>query len=134
MPESLSAKIKDPAVDHVQAIANGAGFTEASPVQPTWRLPKEFDGMRNGHNGCHHFMVDDFCRAAAEGKLSPTNIWQAARHNLPGLIAFQSALKDGETMDVPDLGNPPEDWELLKPDGNYGTNKVVDEILASDEK
>lgn len=134
LPESVAAKIKDPSADHVQIIANGAGFTETSPVQPTWRLPAEFNGMRNGHNGCHHFMVDDFCKSVAENRLSPTNIWQAARFNLPGIVAFQSALKGGELMDVPDLGDPPADWKLLRPDGEYGTNRVVDEILSDDRK
>ena len=97
----------------LQSIADGAGFTGVSPIQPVSRLPKEFTGMRNGHNGTHHFLVDDFCRAYATGKLSPTNIWQVARFNLPGLIAHQSAMKGGIRMDVPDLGEPPEDWEVL---------------------
>ena len=61
-------------------------------------------------------MVDDFCQAMATGYLSPTNIWQAARFNLPGLVAHQSALQGGVLMDVPDLGDPPQDWPVLKLD------------------
>ena len=61
-------------------------------------------------------MVDDFCRAFTTGKLSPTNAWQAARYNLPGLMAHQSALRGGEAIDVPDLGNPPANWEVLPSD------------------
>ncbi len=102
--------------DTLQRIADGWGFLESSPIQPTARLPKEFHGLKNGHNGTHHFLIDDFCRAAYEDKLSPTNIWQVARFNIPGLLAHESALKGGVVMDVPDLGNPPEDWELLNPD------------------
>ncbi len=101
----------------IQSISQSLGFRESSPIQPTWRLPESFNGMKNGHNGCHHFMVDDFCRAVAENKLSPTNIWTSARFNIPGLIAHESALKGGVLMDVPDLGDPPADWELLNPDG-----------------
>ena len=97
----------------IQNIADTAGFTETSPVQPTWRLPKEFEGIKNGHNGTHHFLIVDFCRAYQTGKLSPTNIWAVARYNLPGLIAHQSALNGGVVMDVPDLGDPPADWEVL---------------------
>jgi hypothetical protein len=52
----------------------------------------------------------------ATGLLSPTNIWQAARFNLPGLVAHQSALQGGILMDVPDLGEPPADWPVLKLD------------------
>jgi hypothetical protein len=61
-------------------------------------------------------MVDDFCQAFATGKLSPTNAWQAARYNIPGLIAHESAMKGGITMDIPDLGNPPEELEVLSMD------------------
>jgi hypothetical protein len=97
----------------IQNIADSGGFTETSPIQPTERLPKEFEGLPNKHNGTHHFLIDDFCRAYETGKLSPTNIWAVARYNIPGLVAHQSALNGGVLMDVPDLGNPPEDWEVL---------------------
>ena len=97
----------------IQDIANGAGFFDMAPIQPASRLPKEYAGMKNGHNGTHHFIIDDFCRAYETGKLSPTNIWEVARYNIPGLIAHESALQGGKAVDVPDLGNPPEDWKVL---------------------
>lgn len=112
-PMSISKMIKEDYDTAIQNIADTAGFTETSPVQPTWRLPKEFEGIKNGHNGTHHFLIDDFCRAYQTGKLSPTNIWAVARYNIPGLIAHESAMAGGKLMDVPDLGNPPEDWEVL---------------------
>ena len=115
-PESVSALIKRDRADAAQKIADGAGFLETSPIQPVWRLPKEFEGLRNGHNGTHHFLIDDFCRAYETGKLSPTNIWAVARYNIPGLVAHESALNGGIPMEVPDLGDPPTDWEVL-PDG-----------------
>lgn len=110
-------EIYDAIVENYQAaaqrLADGWGYGLSYPVQPTERLPKEFDGILNAHNGTHHFLIDDFCRAYDTGKLSPTNIWEAARWNIPGLTAHQSALKGGQTMDVIDLGTPPEDWEVL---------------------
>lgn len=99
--------------DTIQRIADGWGFSLSSPIQPTDRLPEEYKNIHNGHNGTHHFLIDDFCRAAYTGKLSPTNIWQVARWNIPGLLAHQSALQGGVPIDVIDLGNPPEDWEVL---------------------
>jgi len=125
-PASVYENMNAP--DGIQAISQSAGFGETAPIQPTWRLPKEFAGMKNGHNGCHHFMVDDFCKAVTENKLSPTNIWASARFNIPGLIAHESALKGGVLMDVPDLGDPPAEWEMLNPDGQYGTNPVAAKI------
>ena len=112
-PKEVSDMIEEDYDAAIQCIANGTGFRVASPIQPTRRLPKEFEGIPNGHNGTHHFLIDDFCRAYETGKLSPTNIWQVARWNIPGLLAHQSALKGGVPIDVIDLGNPPEDWEVL---------------------
>ena len=112
-PKPLAELINSNYDEAIQQIATGGGWTEASPAQPTERLPEAFRGMHNGHNGTHHFLIDDFCRAYETGKLSPTNIWAVARYNIPGLIAHKSALAGGQPMDVPDLGNPPEDWEVL---------------------
>ena len=112
-PRSVSELIDQNYPEAIQKIASGAGFYETSPVQPTGRLPKEYEGLHNGHNGTHHFLIDDFCRAYETGKLSPTNIWAVARYNIPGLVAHQSALAGGIPLEVPDLGDPPADWEVL---------------------
>ncbi len=110
-PASVFSILNDP--DTPQKISDGLGYNESSPIQPTWRIPAEIRQEKNGHNGTHHFLVDDFCQAVATGQLSPTNIWAAARFNLPGLVAHQSALQGGELLAVPDLGDPPADWPVL---------------------
>lgn len=97
--------------------AERAGFHEElirdfhtgfAPVHPRERLPKEFLGLNNGHEGSHQFLVDDFVRACVTMKLPPNNVWQAARFNVPGMIAHESAMRDGESLAVPDFGDPPE--------------------------
>ena len=112
-PTEVTSLINTNYNEAIQKIADSWGFDMTSPIQPTWRLPKEFEGIPNKHNGTHHFLIDDFCRAYQTGKLSPTNIWAVARYNIPGLIAHQSALQGGVPLDVPDLGDPPSDWEVL---------------------
>ena len=112
-PASVYQMICEDYDNAIQKISEGAGFRETAPVHPVDRLPKEYAGIPNGHNGTHHFLIDDFCRACATGKLSPTNIWQVARWNIPGLLAHQSAMAGGKIMDVIDLGDPPADWEVL---------------------
>lgn len=112
-PKEVYESICNDYEDAIQRIAKAAGFTSTCPVQPVNRLPKEFEGIPNAHNGTHHFLIDDFCRAYTTGKLSPTNIWAVARWNIPGLMAHESALAGGKTMDVIDLGDPPADWEVL---------------------
>ena len=112
-PEEVYSRIAGDYEAAIQEIADGAGFYSACPIQPVDRLPEAFRGMANGHNGTHHFLVDDFCRACQTGKLSPTNIWQVARWNIPGLMAHQSAMEGGRVLDVIDLGDPPADWDVL---------------------
>ena len=71
------------------------------------RLPRDFAGLSSGHSGSHAFLVDDFVRASHTGQIPPNNVWAAARYMVPGLIAHESALRGGETLDIPDFGDPP---------------------------
>jgi hypothetical protein len=89
----------------------------ASAVHPVGRLPREFAGLGNGHQGSHQFLVDDFVKAVVSNRLPPNHIWAAARYCAPGLVAHQSAEKGGERLPVPDFGAPPETWAMLDPDG-----------------
>jgi len=89
-------------------------YSGMAAVHPTWRLPKEFDGLDNGHHGSHQFLVDDFVRACLTGDLPPNHIWAAARYNLPGLVAHASALQNGAILPIPDLGDAPTGARLLE--------------------
>ena len=102
--------------DFLQKAVNGAWGSGEAPIQACARLPREFDTLSTGHAGTHKFMVDDFCQAFVSGKLSPTNAWQAARYNIPGLTAHQSALQGGAAMEVYDCGDPPAHLEILSED------------------
>ena len=109
-------------VNHVQSNMDQTVLQEfhegVSSVHPIGRLPKEFVGLNNGHCGSHQFLVDDFVKAVTTNMLPPNHVWASARYCIPGLVAHQSAKRDGEMMDIPDLGEPPSDWELLDPDGD----------------
>ena len=89
-------------------------FSGLSAVHPADTLPKEFKGLPNGHLGSHQFLVDDFVKAVASDKLPPNHVWAAARYCVPGIIAHQSAEKEGEILKVPDFGNPPQNAGFLK--------------------
>lgn len=71
------------------------------------RLPAAFEMAPNGHEGSHQLLVDDFVRAVSAGVLPTVNAWVAARYTLPGLIAQESALRGGERLAIPDLGDAP---------------------------
>jgi predicted dehydrogenase len=78
-----------------------------SRVHDLSRLPQEFIGLPNGHLGSHQYLVDDFVQACASGQQPPNNVWQAARYLVPGLIAVESAKREGEQLPVPDFGDAP---------------------------
>jgi len=85
-----------------------------APVHPTWRLPPEIVHGSTGHYGSHLFLVDDFVRSCTSGALPPNHVWAAARYNLPGIIAHESALREGELLSIPDLGDPSRDAPRLE--------------------
>ena len=49
----------------------------------------------------------------AREQTPPLNVWKAASFCAPGIVAHQSALRDGETMNVPDFGEPPADMTIM---------------------
>ncbi len=98
-PRSPDAGVDQALLDSFQS-----GF---APVHDRTRLPAEYAGRHNGHEGSHQFLVDDFVTAMVEGSLPPVNAWTAARFTIPGLVAHQSALRGGERLTVPDLGDAP---------------------------
>ncbi|MGI5878213.1 MAG: Gfo/Idh/MocA family protein [Christensenellales bacterium] len=103
----------DPAA--LQKMVNGGYHNDLSEVQfeKAKTMPVEFQGLKNGHMGTHKFLVDDFVRATLTGKLPPCHAWASARYMLPGIIAHESAMRDGESLPVPDFGDPPADWDML---------------------
>jgi len=95
-------------------------YTSISRVHPVHRLPRSFANLPNGHYGSHQFLVDDFVKALATRKLPPNHVWAAARYCAPGLVAHESAKREGELLPIPDFGEPPADWELLDPEQEVG--------------
>ncbi len=58
-----------------------------------WKSPETYISHFYGTDGGYEFSV--------------------ARFNIPGLLAHQSALNNGQSLDVLDLGDPPADREVL---------------------
>ena len=91
-------------------IDTGAGSQEGyAPIHDVDILPKEFlsDDIFKGHSGSHPFLVNDFVTSIWEKNPMPNNnIWDAARTQIPGLIANESCLMGGQLLQVPDFGDP----------------------------
>lgn len=99
----------DPELADIDPALRDAFVSGCAPVheQDRRRLPASYVGLPNGHEGAHQFLADDFVRAVVDGTLPTVNAWVAARYTLPGVVAHQSALRGGEQLEIPDLGDPP---------------------------
>lgn len=102
-----SIPLDDPSLANVAPDLRDAFVSGLAPVHDPGRLPEEFRGAPNGHEGSHHFLVDDFVTAVHNGTLPPVNAWLAARFTLPGIVAHQSALQNGERLPIRDFGDAP---------------------------
>ena len=60
-----------------------------------------------GHGGSHPYLVNEFVDAVARDRQPAINAWVAVRYLAPGIMAHKSAMRDGETLKVPDWGDPP---------------------------
>ena len=102
-----SMSLDDPSLANVAPELRDAFVSGLAPVHDAGRLPEEFRGAPNGHEGSHHFLVDDFVTAVNNGTLPPVNAWVAARFTLPGIVAHQSALQNGVRLPIRDFGDAP---------------------------
>lgn len=65
------------------------------------------DFTPEGHGGSHPYLVHEFVSAVAAKRQPAINIWEASRYMAMGVAAHQSALKNGETVNVADWGDAP---------------------------
>lgn len=68
---------------------------------------QNMDFAPQGHGGSHPYLVHEFVEAVTQQRQPLVHIWEAARYMAMGITAHQSALKDGERLEVPDWGDPP---------------------------
>ena len=104
-----SMPLDDPSLAHIAPELREAFVSGYAPVHDEDRLPAVYHGVPSGHEGSHHFLVDDFVRAVVDGTLPTVNAWVAARYTMPGIVAHRSALQGGERLDVRDFGDAPAD-------------------------
>ncbi|GAB3561970.1 Gfo/Idh/MocA family protein [Spelaeicoccus albus] len=111
MSEQAADRQTGPGVDPALAAAFTSGMAE---VHHRSRLPWQFDGAPNGHEGSYQFLADDFVRAVVTGARPPVDAVRAAQFTAPGLVAHRSALQGGARLPVPEystaerpVANPP---------------------------
>lgn len=64
--------------------------------------------VKTGHGNSHTFLTHEFVQSIVEDRHPSVNVWEAVAYTLPGLVAHESALNDGELLKIRDYGRPPE--------------------------
>lgn len=67
--------------------------------QAKWQLPPGMDA--GGHGGAHGYLCDDFITAILTGGQPRVNVATALNTTVSGVYAHLSAMKDGETLKIP---------------------------------
>lgn len=72
--------------------------------QPIWwktdMLPEAMR-HRSGHLGSHTFLTNEFVQSIVEDRKPAIDVYEAVAYTAPGIVAHQSALRDGELLKVP---------------------------------
>lgn len=81
-----------------QGVARDLPDTTRPPLPP---------GMpAGGHGGSHGPLADEFVTAILEDRAPLVDVYEAVAMTVPGIIAHESALKDGERLKVPQFDRP----------------------------
>jgi predicted dehydrogenase len=104
-----SVDLDDESLAHVDPELRAAFVSGYAPIHDLSRVPAELLALPNGHEGSHHYLVDDFVRAVVNGTVPAVNAWVAARYTVPGIIAHESARQGGVRLPVPDFGDAPDE-------------------------
>ena len=83
------------------------GYEELDLSGVSEPLPEALGANLGGHGGSHAYLVHEFVDSCVRGRQPRVNVWEAARYVAPGIVAHQSALRDGETLPIPDWGDAP---------------------------
>lgn len=86
-----------------------AGFVHKSSLVEEYKQPKWWqtellpEPLRHdsGHDGSHTFITHEFIHALIHDRKPEVDVHEAIAYTAPGIVAHQSALRNGETLKVP---------------------------------
>lgn len=81
---------------------------EAVAVPEYWKSDMLPEQMRHasGHGGSHVFISAEFVNALLEDREPTIDLYEGLAMTVPGIVAHQSSLKDGEQLPVPQFDRP----------------------------
>ena len=68
-------------------------------------LPEQMRHV-SGHGGSHVFITAEFINALLEDREPVIDLYEGLAMTVPGVVAHQSSLKDGEQLPVPQFDRP----------------------------
>ncbi|UCE46262.1 MAG: hypothetical protein JSW47_11625, partial [Phycisphaerales bacterium] len=86
-----------------------SGFVRKAPKferyeQPHWwktdMLPEPLR-HNSGHEGSHTFLTHEFIDAIVHDRAPAIDIYESLAYTVPGIVAHESALKEGELLKIP---------------------------------
>jgi len=84
-----------------------ANFEKYEQVQ-WWKTDLLPEPLRHpsGHEGSHTFITNEFIDALVHGRRPTVDVYEALAYTVPGIIAHESALKQGKQMEIPQFKRP----------------------------
>ena len=68
-------------------------------------LPERFRNI-SGHEGSHSFLTHEFIDAIVHNRQPAIDVYESLAYTVPGIVAHQSALKEGELIKIPQYDLP----------------------------
>jgi len=78
----------------------------AKELPDTTRPPLPPGMPAGGHGGSHGPLANEFIMSILENREPMVNVYEALAMTVPGIVAHQSALLDGETLNIPQYNLP----------------------------
>ena len=86
---------------------DGTEYHGIMKVLPEITRPPLPPGMpAGGHGGSHGPLANEFITSILENREPMVNVYEALAMTVPGIVAHQSALRDGETLKIPQYVSP----------------------------
>lgn len=92
-----------------QTELDSGGFERSAPTIEAYQQPRWWDTdllpqplrHESGHEGSHTFITHEFIDALTAGRKPAVDVYEAVAYTAPGIVAHQSALKNGLQLKIP---------------------------------
>jgi hypothetical protein len=93
-----------------KTVIDANGYPEGDVGIEAYKEPNHWETLpgsmrvETGHGGSHTFLTHEFISSIVEDRWPAVNVYEAIAYTAPGIIAHQSALRDGESIKIKNYG------------------------------